>query len=318
MAHESHARTSSLTGRGLALMTLAAMLTACAHAEAPVQVAPLALEPSVQAPPPAPTPLPAPSVPPGMQYLFGSGEGSAISVQAWQSLTAYAAGQVRRRPAKSVVLATGTTLAAPDFVPCGRKPFAAVFDVDETVLLNLGFEYDDAARPRPYDEARWQAWETSGADKVSAVPGAVPALTALRRMGVTVIFNTNRSAGHAAESSAAIQGAGLGPAVHGETLFLAGDDAMGPKKDGRRQVIAAKYCVIAMGGDQLGDFSDLFNAGLAPGARRAATLAAPIAAKWGAGWFVLPNPVYGSGLKGGFDDVFPADKRWAPPATTEK
>ena len=49
-----------------------------------------------------------------------------------------------------------------------------------------------------------------------------------------------------------------------------------------------------------------------------ATLAAPVAAKWGAGWFVLPNPVYGSSLKGGFDDVFPADKRWAPPATTEK
>ena len=55
---------------------------------------------------------------------------------------------------------------------------------------------------------------------------------------------------------------------------------------------------------------DLFNAALAPGPRRAATLAAPIARSWGAGWFVLPNPVYGTGLKGGMDDVFPADKRW--------
>ena len=38
----------------------------------------------------------------------------------------------------------------------------------------------------------------------------------------------------------------------------------GVYSDGRRATIAAKYCVVAMGGDQLGDFSDLFNAGLAP------------------------------------------------------
>ena len=303
-------------GRGT-IFALALTLTACAHAEAPVQVAPPPPEPVVQAPPP-PAPPPAPTVPPGMQYLYGSGEGAAISAQAWHALTGYTATRARKRPADSVVLAPGATLAAPSFIPCGKKPLAAVFDADETVLLNLGFEYEEAANPQPYDEARWQAWEKTGADKVSPTPGAVEALTALRKLGVTVIFNTNRSAGNAAQTTAAIEGAGLGPAVHGETLFLSGDDTMGSKKDGRRQVIAARYCVIAMGGDQLGDFSDLFNAGLATATRRGATLSAPIVAKWGAGWFVLPNPVYGSSLKGGFDDVFPADKRWAVPATTEK
>jgi hypothetical protein len=30
-------------------------------------------------------------------------------------------------------------------------------------------------------------------------------------------------------------------------------------------------------------------------------------------WFVLPNPVYGTAIKGNFDEVFPADKRWADP-----
>jgi len=306
------------------VLALALLLAGCAHAETPVQVAPPApyvppVEASAPPQPPAPiAPPPAPTVPPGMQYLYGSGEGSAISLQAWRGLTDYVAQRVRKRPRDSVVLAAGTTLAAPAFVPCGRKPFAAVFDVDETVLLNLGFEYSDAANPQPYDEARWQAWEKTGAAKVAAVPGAIDALTKLRKLGVTVVFNTNRSAGNAAPTAAAIEGAGLGPAVHGETMFLSGDDATGSKKDGRRAVIAAKYCVLAMGGDQLGDFSDLFNAGLAPSPRRAATSIEPVAAKWGAGWFVLPNPVYGSSLKGGFDDVFPADKRWAAPATTEK
>ena len=298
-------------------MALALVLAGCTNAEAPLQIETPPPQP-VQAPPPPPAPPPTPTVPPGMQYLYGSGEGSAISLQAWRGLTGYVAQQVRKRPRDSVVLAAGATLATPSFVPCGRKPFAAVFDVDETVLLNLGFEYHDAANPQPYDEARWQAWEKTGADKVSPTPGALQALTALRKLGVTMVFNTNRSAGNAAQTAAAIEGAGLGPAVHGQTMFLAGDDATGSKKDGRRAVIAARYCVIAMGGDQLGDFSDLFNAGLAPAPRRATTLASPVATKWGAGWFVLPNPVYGAGLKGGFDDVFPADKRWAPPMTTEK
>ncbi|MEO6216581.1 MAG: HAD family acid phosphatase [Sphingomonas sp.] len=295
------------------ILTLSACSTTQTPPPSPTQ--PIASEPTPPpAPVPAPPPPPAPTVPPGMQYLYGSGESSAISAQAWHALLGYTAGQARSRPADSAILAPDATLAAPTFVPCGTKPKAAVFDVDETVLLNLGFEYNEAADPKPYDEARWKAWEKTGAGKVSPTPGALEALTALRKMGVTVVFNTNRSAANADATRATIEGAGLGPAIHGETLFLAGDDTTGSKKDGRRATIATKYCVIAMGGDQLGDFSDLFNAIKSPAERRDATLAAPIAARWGAGWFVLPNPVYGSGLKGGFDDIFPADKRWAPPA----
>jgi 5'-nucleotidase (lipoprotein e(P4) family) len=252
-----------------------------------------------------------------MQYLYGSGEGAAISAQAWRALVNYVGWDAKSATGESAVLAPDATLAVPRWVPCGTRPRATVFDVDETVLLNTGFEYNDAIHPAPYDEARWQAWEKTGVTQVAAVPGAVEALNDLRKMGVTVIFNTNRSAANAAQTAAAITGAGLGPAVHGETLFLAGDDATGSKKDGRRATIAAKYCVVAMGGDQLGDFSDLFNAGLSPAARRAAVTTGAISARWGAGWFVLPNPVYGSGLKGGIDDVFPQDKRWSPPAAAE-
>jgi 5'-nucleotidase (lipoprotein e(P4) family) len=248
----------------------------------------------------------------GMKYTYGSGEGAAISVQAWRALTDYVAGRVRQRPADSVVLAPAATLAAPAFVPCGAKPYAAVFDVDETVLLNLGFEYDSAIGT-PFSEERWQEWERTGAGKVAPVPGALEGVRALRAMGVTVIFNTNRLAANAAANEAAVVGAGLGPAKHGDTLYLQGDDDLKSKKDGRRAMIAQRFCVVAMGGDQLGDFSDLFDISSVRD-RRAATMAAPIAAKWGAGWFVLPNPIYGNGLKGTIDDVFPADKRWPDPA----
>jgi 5'-nucleotidase (lipoprotein e(P4) family) len=247
-----------------------------------------------------------------MQYLYGSGEGAAVSIQAWQALVRWAQDALARRPTDSVVLDEGATLARPAWVPCGAKPLAAVFDVDETVLLNLGAEYDAAVHPGPFDPKRWDAWEREGAAKVAAVPGARAALDRLRALGVTVVFNTNRSAANATQTETAIDGTGLGPAVHGRTLWLQGDDTTGGHKDARRRRIAAQYCVIAMGGDQLGDFTDLFNARLSPGERRAAVAAPPIEARWGAGWFVLPNPVYGTALQGGLDDVLPADKRWSP------
>src|SRR3546814_18543709 len=33
----------------------------------------------------------------------------------------------------------------------------------------------------------------------------------------------------------------------------------------------------------------------------------------GLGWFLLPNPVYGSALPGSFNAVFPNDKPWSGP-----
>lgn len=285
--------------RAVAVASSLAILSACA--------------PSPQTVTPPPTNPPA-----GMQYLYGSGEAAALSVQAFAMLASHATAAAKARPAQSVVLASGASLDQPRFVPCGDKPLAAVFDVDETVLLNIGYEYHDARSGKGYDEAAWDAWERTGAGAVSPVPGAVAALAQLRAAGVTVVFNTNRSAANAAATAQAISAAGLGQAVHGQTLFLQGDDAMGSGKDGRRATIASRYCVIALGGDQLGDFSDLFNAGQPVAARRVATTTPAIAALWGRGWFVLPNPVYGSGLKGGFDDVFPMDRRWALPTDGEK
>lgn len=272
--------------------------------------APLALALTVAASGAAAQP---PSVPSGMQWLYGSGEGGATSIQTYHALRDFAVAASRHRPRTSIVMAPGATLDAPRFVPCGRRPLAVVLDVDETALQNLGYEYDDATHPgRAYDQQRWNRWEQTGAMAVAPIPGAVTALRAIRRAGVTVIFNTNRMATFADQAEAALNGAGLGPVRHGQTLWLQGDVATGSGKDPRRAAIADRYCVVAMAGDQLGDFTDLFNArGLAVADRRRAATSGPLADLWGNGWFVLSNPVYGTGLRGGLDDVFPADRRWS-------
>nr|WP_166180212.1 HAD family acid phosphatase [Altererythrobacter segetis] len=244
------------------------------------------------------------------QYLYGSAEAAGLSIQSWHALVDFARQRVRHRPRDSVVLAEGSSFADPHFVPCGKKPLAAVFDVDETSILNLGLEANAAAGVST-GGGMVSRWAQTGANAVAPVPGAVFGVNALRKMGVTVIFNTNRSNKSAEGTADAIAAAGLGRPVHLKTLFLAGDDAMGSRKDGRRWTIARDYCVIAMAGDQLVDISDLFNArDLSVADRRQAATRGWVAQMWGNGWWVLPNPVYGSGLQGGIDEIFPADKRW--------
>ncbi|RDE06331.1 HAD family acid phosphatase [Sphingomonas aracearum] len=291
-----------MTHRPLLAAAVALLLSACA-APGPVKTAMSAG--------PAPAGGPEPAAP--FQYLYGSGEAAAISVQAYRLLGFVAANESAREGGNSAVLASTATLAAPQWVPCGNKPHAVVFDADETLILNLGIEELAARRPGPFDAAQWDRWEKTGGNAVVAVPGAVEAVAAIRRAGATVVVNSNRDTKNAAATVAALKAAGLGDFVPGQTLFLKGDVAPGSAKDPRRAAIAARFCVVAMAGDQLGDFSDQFNAIALPVARRAAVQTPAIAAMWGTRWFMLPNPIYGPQLKGGYHEVFPANRRWADP-----
>lgn len=281
--------------RGLTLVASALALSACA------------------ATPPPPTPA-APTQP-GRQYRWqlGSGEAAVLSRQAHLAMAAFVAAHAKG-PASSVVLAAGSTPASPRFGACGNRQRAVVYDIDETVLLNTGANYDSAVRgDPPFDSARWAAWERNGANAVEAVPGVVEAIAAIRAAGVTVVFNSNRDRSAAVPTAAALASVGISGAVPGETLFLKGDVAPGSAKDPRRAAIDARYCVIAMAGDNLGDFADAFNdRALSTPARRALAQNPAIASLWGKGWFLIPNALYGGWEGAGFDDLFPADKRWTP------
>jgi hypothetical protein len=34
--------------------------------------------------------------------------------------------------------------------------------------------------------------------------------------------------------------------------------------------------------------------------------------KWGQGWFMMPNPLYGPSIKGNYEEVFPPSSDWQP------
>ena len=86
------------------------------------------------------------------------------------------------------------------------------------------------------------------------------------------------------------------PVSDKEKVFLGlgtvveGCEAQGSSKACRRELIGRKYRVLAMVGDQLGDFLDVENN--TTEARREA--ARPYQAWFGERWFMLPNPSYGS------------------------
>jgi 5'-nucleotidase (lipoprotein e(P4) family) len=252
----------------------------------------------------------------GDKWLYGSAEASIATRQTFKALTDYALTVAKHRPQWSVILAQGSSpvgSSGVSYVPCSGRPLAAVFDADETLLWNVPPRRSNLLNNGgKFDPATWAAWEKSGAGHARAVPGAVEAFAALRAAGITPIVNTNRSAENADGTAATLRAAGLGSFVHAETLFLQGDDHEKGSKDGRRTRIAQHYCVIAMAGDQLGDFSNAFNdPGLTPSQRRAAATTGPVAALWGHGWFLLPNPSYGPWDKLKFDDVYGTDP-WDP------
>ena len=258
---------------------------------------------------------PTPASPPtGQQWLFGSAEGSIASAQVYKSMALYVRAKALNRAIKTqMVLAEGSTPAAPRFESCGTKPLAAVFDADETLIWNVGAMRYMAEQGKDFDPAIWNEWEKSGAGKALAMPGAVDALKIMRDVGVTIIANTNRSAANAKGTEDALRSAGLGEFKHQETLYLMGDDATGSSKDGRRAAISAKYCVIALAGDQLGDFAQAFNAkGLSVADRRKLATNPAITDVWGNGWFLFSNPVYGPSIRGGYDEIFSADTKWEP------
>lgn len=269
-----------------------------------------------------PVVVPRPAVSPAFSattWTYGSGEAAAISLSAFGALERFVEAElpkIRKRGdyVSAVVGADGEGVSCSKETE--RRP-AAIFDIDETVLLNLGHQYDQVRRARRYDEALWTRWEREGVGKVAPAPGAAEALRRLREQGVAVLFVSNRASATAEFTEAALNTAGLGPAPHLQAMLLQGDLPGGTAKDPRRAEFAKKFCVVALAGDQLGDFTDAIER--APGATDKRPLAerrALVAAgtRWGRGWFVLPNPMYGgwNTPPATLEDAVPLEKRWDP------
>ena len=171
------------------------------------------------------------------------------------------------------------------------KPPAVVLDLDETVIDNSGFQTWLHHNRTSYSSegwARWERWQAAQPEVV-AVPGAVEFLRAMEEAGATPVFLSNRKEEGRAHTVEVLKKLGVLDADDPDRLLLRTDTS---SKTARREQVLRKWTIVALLGDNLADFDEAYEATAGDLATRNARVAEH-AERWGADWFVLPNPTYG-------------------------
>jgi 5'-nucleotidase (lipoprotein e(P4) family) len=171
------------------------------------------------------------------------------------------------------------------------KPPAVVLDLDETVIDNSGFQTWLHRNRLTYSSERWARWERWQAAQptVAVVPGAVELLRAVADAGATPVYISNRREDGRAHTVEALVKLGLLQADDPSRLLLRTDTS---SKSARRERVAESWTIVALFGDNLADFHEIFEASAGDLETRNARVAEH-AERWGVEWFVLPNPTYG-------------------------
>ena len=168
----------------------------------------------------------------------------------------------------------------------GAKPAAVVLDIDETVLDNSPFEAKLMADRQNYSDSAWMAW--SARCEAQALPGAADFIAYARELGVEVFFISNRILEERDRTLKNLAAAGM--AVDSAHLLLYDLSKKTSCKDERRSLVSDSHDIILFIGDNLGDYTSLFD-------RRDSRLALQIADSlkndFGRKFIILPNPMYG-------------------------
>jgi 5'-nucleotidase (lipoprotein e(P4) family) len=166
------------------------------------------------------------------------------------------------------------------------KPPAIIVDVDETVLDNSRFQAELVLRRIAYTSEAWRAW----CDRAEAgvVPGAVEFLTYASRRRVHVFYITNRRQPEKAGTITNLKKLRF-PGVSEETVMIR-EQGSTASKESRRRMVASRYRIVLLAGDNLNDFSDDF-ADKSIEDRKAQVDRER--SEFGSRFIVVPNPMYG-------------------------
>lgn len=157
-------------------------------------------------------------------------------------------------------------------------PVAIILDVDETVLDNSEYNRRQMKIGAEYDSKSWAAW---GKERSAIpVPGAVEFLDYAQSKGVDVFFVTNRKDELRNATFDNLVKVGISTTLD-RVLTRNSDEGRGGDKISRRAIVAEKYRIALLIGDNFADLT---------AAARDDFKAAP---QVSAGWVMLPNPVYG-------------------------
>lgn len=165
-----------------------------------------------------------------------------------------------------------------------KRPRAIIVDIDDTVMDNSRYEASLVLKHKGYAADDFTDW--CNHKEAGAVPGALEFLKYVSAKGARVFYVSNRKQTERECTSENLKKLGF-PDVSAETVLLR-DETSGKEK--RRQMIAEKYRVVLLCGDNLNDFTNVFEKKSV--AERNAKVD-QMQAEFGSRFIVIPNPMYG-------------------------
>jgi 5'-nucleotidase (lipoprotein e(P4) family) len=171
---------------------------------------------------------------------------------------------------------------------------AIVIDIDDTALDNAPYEgtavLDDLLFP-----AGWNDWVEAA--KAKAIPGAIDFLRYAESKGIVVYYISNRAQMNLEATIKNLSDLGF-PYADEEHVMLKTDQS---SKKGRFDKVAAKHRIVMMIGDNLNDFSEVFER---VSVERRFACVDSLRENFGRNFIVLPNAMYGDWLRAlyGYND----------------
>ena len=166
----------------------------------------------------------------------------------------------------------------------GEKPKAVVVDIDETMVDNSQFQGKSIERGEGYTSEFWAEW--SNLAKAKALPGAVEFTKFCDSIGVQVVYISNRKVQELEKTMKNMDS--LGFAFVNAENYLLKEETSG--KEERRKITMEKYDIILLLGDNLNDFSDVFEH---RGDDWGVSIVEEYRNEFGKRFIVFPNPMYG-------------------------
>lgn len=193
-------------------------------------------------------------------------------------------------------LAIDVALTKPDWTAATEQtdnfaslPPAVILDIDETVLDNLPYQAQLIKTHSEFNSTSWTQWTQQAS--AQPVPGASEFLHHAESKGITIFYVTNRDAKQEADTRKNLAQLNLPVRNDIDVVLTKNENGWNTSdKSSRRAYVAKNFRIIALVGDDFGDFD---SAAYGTPEQRLET-AKVRADYWGTKWFLIPNPVYGS------------------------
>ena len=165
-----------------------------------------------------------------------------------------------------------------------KKPLAIAVDIDETVLSNSPYFGKQIQVDEDFSTSRWTEWIPQ--KKAKPIPGALHFLNEAKRKGVFVFYISNRAINQKNET---IENLKLMEFPDTKTTQVLLKETISGKEP-RRPQIQENYDIVLLIGDNLSDFSEVFDN---RSTLEINTKVDSLKSLFGKKFIFLPNPMYG-------------------------